>query len=97
MYDGDLVTVIDEPIMMAGVDRSVPVTMDVEDKVLALSEEFNKETIYNVIIRNNDNRIGDYSNYATCYHNKMVKSEEQKQRYTDYISLLSVSTGKEID
>lgn len=96
-YDGDLVLVVDEPTMLAGVERDIPITMDIEDKVTALSESYNIENIANLIMRSFDNRIGDYSNYATSYHNMMTKSDEQKQKYSDYVSILSVATGKEID
>lgn len=96
-FDGDLVLVVDEPVMIAGVDRSVPITIDVEDKITALSEEYNLENIAKLIMRSFDNRIGDYSNYATCYHNMNTKSQEQKDKYSNYISILSVATGKEID
>jgi hypothetical protein len=96
-FDGDLVLVVDEPMMISGVERGIPITMDIEDKVTALSESYTLENIVNLIMRSFDNRIGDYSNYATCYHNINAKTDEQKKKYSDYISILSVATGKEID
>jgi hypothetical protein len=96
-FDGDLVLVIDEPIILRGIERGIPITMDIEDKITALAETYNIDNIANLIMRSFDNRIGDYSNYATCYHNIQTKTEEQHKKYSDYISILSVATGKEID
>ena len=96
-FDGDILFVLDEPIMIKGVDMSVPVVMDVDDKITILPQDYNEENICELILHNLDNRIGEYSNYATCYHNKMKKTEKTKKIHDDYIATLSVMTGKEID
>lgn len=96
-FDGDILFVLDEPIMIQGVDMSVPVVMDVDDKITILPQDYNEENICELILHNLDNRIGEYSNYATCYHNKMKKTEKTKKIHDDYIATLSVMTGKEID
>lgn len=97
MFDGDLVLVVDEPTMMAGVERDVPFVMDVEDKITALSEEFTQTNLLNLTLRNFNSLIGEASNAATTYHNIIAKSPEQQQKYLDYIDTLSVVTGKSID
>lgn len=96
-FDGDILFVLDEPVMIDGVDMSVPVVMDVDDKITILPQDYNEENICELILHNLDNRIGEYSNYATCYHNKMKKTEKTRKIHEDYIATLSVMTGKEID
>ena len=96
-FDGDILFVLDEPVMISGVDMSVPVVMDVDDKITILPQDYNEENICELILHNLDNRIGEYSNYATCYHNKMKKTEKTRKIHEDYIATLSVMTGKEID
>ena len=96
-FDGDILFVLDEPVMINGVDMSVPVVMDVDDKITILPQDYNEENICELILHNLDNRIGEYSNYATCYHNKMKKTEKTRKIHEDYIATLSVMTGKEID
>ena len=96
-FDGDILFVLDEPIMIKGVDMTAPVVMDVDDKITILPQDYNEENICELILHNLDNRIGEYSNYATCYHNKMKKTERTKKIHDDYIATLSVMTGKEID
>lgn len=96
-YDGDILFVLDEPTMIAGVHMDIPIVMDVDDKITIAPEEYNEHNICELILHNLDNRIGEYSNYATCYHNKMKKTEKTKNIHRDYIATLSVMTGKEID
>lgn len=96
-FDGDILFVLDEPLMIKGVDMSIPVVMDVDDKITIPPQDYNEENICDLILHNLDNRIGEYSNYATCYHNKMKKTEKTKKIHDDYIATLSVMTGKEID
>lgn len=96
-FDGDILFILDEPIMIKGVDMTAPVVMDVDDKITILPQDYNEENICELILHNLDNRIGEYSNYATCYHNKMKKTERTKKIHDDYIATLSVMTGKEID
>lgn len=77
-FDGDLLFVLDEPTMIKGVDMSIPVTMDVQDKITVEPDYYNIDSIEKLIINNSSNRIGEYSNYSSCYHNKMKKQKKQK-------------------
>lgn len=96
-FDGDILFVLDEPIMNSGVHMDIPVVMDIDDKITVLPQDYTEENICELIIHNLDNRIGEYSNYATCYHNKMKKTEKTRKIHDDYIATLSIMTGKEID
>ena len=94
-YDGDLCLVVNDPVIMSGVDRNASVVIDVEDKVTALKEEYNIQNRTNCIIRSLRSSIGEISNYASAYHNKAPKTQEQKKRYEGYVDLLSVVNGKQ--
>lgn len=96
-YDGDLVGVYDCPTMIQGVDKDCGIVIDIEDKITSLSEEYNHENVIQLVLRTMDSTIGECSNCATAYHNKTPKSEEQYKKYSNYINLLSVITGKSID
>lgn len=96
-YDGDLVLVVDNKLMMQGVDRDAAIVMDIEDKVTVLSEEDNSENKLNVILRGMHSLIGETSNCATAYHNKCARTQEQQDKYNKYVGLLSVINGKAID
>ena len=95
-YDGDLCFVINNKMMMSGVDHNAKIVIDIEDKVTALKEEYNIQNRTNCIIRSLRSSIGEISNFASAYHNKKPKTEEQKQRYENYVDLLSVVNGKAI-
>lgn len=96
-YDGDLVLVVDNKLMMEGVDRNAPVVLDMEDKITAMAEEDTAETRAALVLRTINSLIGETSNCATGYHNKKPKSEEIKKKYESYVDLLSVVNGKAID
>ena len=96
-YDGDLVLVIKNEIMMKGVDRNTAIVMDIDDKITSLEEEDTPENKVKVILRGMHSLIGETSNCATSYHNKQPKTKEQKVKYESYIDLLSVINGKAID
>lgn len=96
-FDGDLVFVTDNEIMMNGVNRGLPIVIDVDDKITALKVEYTIKNIIQYMLMSLDNRIGEISNVATCYLNKQTKNEEQIKKYNDYVCLLSVINGKEID
>lgn len=96
-YDGDLTLIVNDPVIMSGVDRNASVVIDVEDKVTALKEEYSIQNRTNCIIRSLRSSIGEISNYASAYHNKAPKTQEQKKRYEGYVDLLSVVNGKAID
>lgn len=95
--DGDLVLVVDHDLFKSGIDINVPVVIDIDDKITALEEEITKENQLNLILRTMNSLIGETSNCATGYHNKVPKTDEQKQKYESYIDLLSVINGKAID
>lgn len=94
--DGDLVLVVDNPNMMKGIHREIPIVIDIEDKITALQEKDTGENKLKVILRGMNSLIGETSNCATAYHNKMPKSKEQKAVYDKYVDLLSVINGKAI-
>lgn len=96
-FDGDLVLVVNNDIMRSAVDRNAPIVLDMEDKVAAVAEDDTVEARYGLILRTLKSLIGEYSNYASAYHNKCPKTIEQKQKYEKYIDIISVITGKSID
>jgi hypothetical protein len=95
--DGDLALVLKNSVMMQGVDRTRPTVIDMEDKITVPEEEVNIDNIIKSVILSMDNRIGEYSNVSTGYHNKNPHSPEQKEKYMKYIDLVSILNGKEID
>lgn len=96
-YDGDLCLLINNKTIMEGVDKDIPIVLDMEDKVTALAEEDTKENRLGLILRTLESSIGELSNMASCFHNKMPRDNEVKKKYDSYIDLLSIGTGKEID
>lgn len=96
-FDGDLVLIIDNPLMMSGVPDNIPITLDVEDKITALAECDIVKNKVACTIRGLKSSIGEISNYATAYHNKVPTMEKTKKLYHDNISLLSICNGKAID
>lgn len=96
-YDGDLVLINDNQTMIEGVDRNATIVIDVDDKITAIEEPDIPENRIKCILRTTKSMIGEFSNYASAYHNRMPSTEEQKKRYRDYIDIISVLTGKSID
>lgn len=96
-FDGDLVLVVDNKLMMKGVDRGAPVVLDMEDKITAMAEEDTAENRAALVLRTINSLIGETSNCATGYHNKQPKSEEVRKKYESYVDLLSIVNGKAID
>lgn len=96
-FDGDLVLVIQNEILQKGIDKNAPIVIDIEDKSTVPEEENTLENRVAVILRSINSLIGETSNCATGYHNKMPKTKEQKQKYESYIDLLSIINGKAID
>lgn len=95
--DGDRVLVINNNIIKSGINRNLPIVIDMEDKITALEEEFMKENIVECTLRSMVDLIGEASNCATSYHNKTPQTKEQKQKYLEYINILSIVNGKAID
>ena len=95
--DGDLVLVVDNEIMKLGIDRNASIVIDIEDKVATLAEADTPENLLKVVLRGMHSLIGETSNCATTYHNKMPQTFKQKRLYDKYVDLLSVINGKAID
>lgn len=68
-----------------------------EDKITALEEEINNDNIINCTIRSMTSLVGESSNCATTFHNKTPQTEKQKNKYLEYINILSIVNGKAID
>lgn len=96
-YDGDLAMVHNNKIFMKGIDNNLPITIDVDDKITAQEVEYNVENIISFTKKSLDSRIGEISNCASSYSNKLAKDEKTKKKYEDNTCLLSVINGKEID
>lgn len=96
-YDGDLVLLTDNEYMLAGVDRSAVPVIDVDDKITGAEEMDSADSRLAVMLRTLKSFIGEYSNYASAYHNKCPKTDEQKLKYEKFINIISVLTGKSID
>lgn len=95
--DGDLCFVTNNPIYMSGIRRDGIPVIDIDDKITTKPEEDTPENRSAVILRTMKNMIGEYSNYASVYHNKVPKTEEQRRKYEKYIDIIAVSVGKSID
>jgi len=96
LFDGDLICVITNETMMQGVDQNAPIVMDIEDKVTALAEADTIENKIAYTLRSLKSLIGEISNYASAFHNKVPTNEKSKQEYENYVNLLSVINGKAI-
>lgn len=96
-FDGDLVLVVDNDIMRNAVQRDIPIVMDIDDKISAIAEPDTVDNRYKMVMRTLKSMIGEYSNYASAYHNKCPRTQEQKEKYEKYIDIISVITGKSID
>lgn len=93
-YDGDLVLVINEPLMKKGVHPEKPIVMDIDDKITSLAEADTPENRLALVKRTMNSLIGETSNCATGYLNKVAKNEKQKEQYEHYVDLLSVINRK---
>ena len=89
--------VVDNDTMKKGVNRDIPIVIDIEDKVTVLEEEDTPENRLKVTLRGMNSLIGETSNCATSYHNKQPQTQKQKDKYESYIDLLSVINGKAIN
>ena len=95
--DGDLVFITDNAIMKNGVIPNLPIVIDIDDKITAIESTYNLNSVIAYLLMSLDSRIGEISNVATCYLNKQTKNEKQLKIYDNYVCLLSVINGKEID
>lgn len=62
---GDLVLVLNEPLMKKGVHTDKGIVIDIEDKITSLAEEDNMEHRLALIKRTMNSLIGETSNCAT--------------------------------
>ena len=97
VYDGDLVLVMDEPLMLEGINKDCAIVLNLDEKMTAKEEPTTKEHIADLVCRTMISLIGECSNAATCYHNKPWKSEETKKRYERNIDILSIVNSFAID
>lgn len=111
--DGDIVFVMqgkDNPLLLKGIDTSLPVVINIDEKATAKKERISNNALINDFLFGSDNRIGEYSNCATKWHNKVAPqkhkdgnattAEERKAFYDrceDYVNLIAIINAKEID
>lgn len=96
-FDGDLVLLIDDDRMIAGVDKECAIVLNLDEKMTAVEEEVTKEHIANLVERTLVSLIGETSNAATCYHNKPWKLQKSKDRYDKNVDVLSIVNSFAID
>lgn len=96
-FDGDLVLVIDSDIMLKGIDRNARIVCDTQDKITALAQLDNLQNRLDCVLRGLKSQIGEYANYGCAFHNKVATTEKTKKEYENYIDILSICMGKEID
>lgn len=96
-YDGDLVLVMDEPLMLNGIDENCAIVLNIDEKMTAKAEPVTKDNIADLVSRTLVSLIGECSNAATCYHNKAWKSGSTKKRYDKNIDILSIVNSFAID
>ena len=92
-----MVLLIDDDVVRSGVARGAAPVVNIDDKAAALDEEDNEQNRVAAILRSMKSVIGEYSNYATAFHNKCPKSEEKRAEYDQYTEVVSVLTGASID
>ncbi|WP_312369101.1 RNA dependent RNA polymerase [Lachnoclostridium sp.] len=95
-YDGDIVLLCNDPIIVNSI-ISKPIIIDIDDKATAISKPYSLENITDYEVMTRDNRIGEITNVATSISNKYTDNPEIRKQYSDYISLLRIYQGKEID
>lgn len=94
--DGDAVKLDTNPIIIASkIDK--PIIIDIEDKVTAKVKKYTKENLTDYEVNSRDNRIGEITNVATSIRNMYTTDNKWKKIYDDYVSLLRIFQGKEID
>lgn len=94
--DGDAVKLDTNPVIIASkIDK--PIIIDIDDKVTAKVKKYTKENITDYEVNSRDNRIGEITNVATSIRNMYTTDSKWKKIYDDYVSLLRIFQGKEID
>lgn len=111
--DGDIVFVMrgeDNPIFLKGIDTTLPIVINIDEKATAKKTRINNTALIDDFLFGSDNRIGEYSNCATKWHNKIAPkkhkdgteyTEEETQQFynrcEDYVNLIAIVNAKEID
>lgn len=94
--DGDSVLLTDEPLIVDS-KINLPIVVDLTDKETAKEKEYNLENIVEYEWNSRDSRIGEITNVATSILNTYTEKEKWQKIMKDYIALLRLYQGKEID
>lgn len=94
--DGDAVYLCNDPLLL---DTKIYKTMiiDIDDKITAQEKDYNAQSILEYEMNSRDNRIGEITNVATSILNRFTDNPKYQKLFLDYISLLRIFQGKEID
>ena len=94
--DGDIFCLCNDPIVISSkIDKNI--IIDIEDKTTAKSKPYTKENIIEYELMTRDNRIGEITNCSTSIENLYTTNSDIKKLYDNYVSLLRIYQGKEID
>ncbi|MBR0596956.1 RNA dependent RNA polymerase [Sinanaerobacter chloroacetimidivorans] len=94
--DGDAVFLChDKLLVSAKIHKTIIIDMD--DKITVNPKPYNQKSILEYEINSRDNRIGEITNTATSILNRYTENAEVKKLYDDFVSLLRIYQGKEID
>lgn len=96
-YDGDLVLVIKNETMFDGVDPTLPIVIDVEDKITTIVEPDTIDGRIGLTMRTMGSLIGKYSNFSSALYAKVTKDPDLKAKFLKYIDIVSVCVGKAVD
>jgi hypothetical protein len=94
--DGDAIKLDINPIVIESKIEK-PIIIDINDKITTKILPYTKDNITNYEINSRDNRIGEITNVATSILNLHTTDPKWKKIYDDYVSLLRIFQGKEID
>lgn len=95
-FDSDSVLLCLDSIV---VDNKInkTIVIDIDDKITVKKQIYNQGNITEYELNSRDERIGEITNAATSILNKYTNNNKWKTTYEDYISLLRLLQGKEID
>lgn len=99
-YDGDLGLVIkscDCPIMRRGIDTTLPIVINIDEKATAIAEDYTAENIKKNIKFARKQKIGEMSNMDTCYDNKVSDNPELRRKWDEFSNIICICNAKEID
>lgn len=98
--DGDLALVIsaeDCPIIRKGIHTDLPTVINIDEKATAVAELYNEDTKIKNIILTSSPKVGKYSNFNTCYRNKVTDNSKLKERWEEWMNIICIINAKEID